>query len=551
MMKKVKRLNKIILVGLSFLSTVSLLSFTGCGVADNKSRDMGQQEISKEDMSIPAWQRYSDTPVTLDWYINYSWFVTGWGENIVSKKITEETGVSINFITPMGNEEEKLNTLITSNSLPDLITIGWWEPQVNNMISNDMVYSLKELADEYDIYFYDVANKTVIDWYTSPDGELYCYPCSSCVPQDLEKGNIGSNQTFLVRKDIYEAIGSPDMTTTEGFSEAVRRAKEEFPTVDGKELIPIGAHSFDDMGCTSFDKYLMNFLAVPYEKDGEYYDRYTDPEYIRWLKAFRDLGEEGYLDNGIFMDTRTQMSEKIEEGRYFCMLYQRTDLADQQKILYSKSPESIYIAVDGPKNSRGDDYVLPTNSTNGWTVTLISKNCKYPERAIGLMDYLISEHGQKLTSIGIEGVTYDIVDGEYVLKEEVKNILNRDRGEYDRLYGADNAYWMLQDNIMQLEWMPPKDEPLRQMEEWTYPYTKYTGQYDLYIKENSAVGVAYAKINRLWSETLKRLLISESEEEFDGILEEFAEKRNALGYDIVVREATRQMQENKRRLGIK
>ena len=81
----------------------------------------------------------ADDSITLDWYINYSWFNTGWGSNVVSRAITENTGVSINFITPQGNEEEKLNALIESGSLPDLITLGWWEPQVNEMIQKDMV----------------------------------------------------------------------------------------------------------------------------------------------------------------------------------------------------------------------------------------------------------------------------------------------------------------------------------------------------------------------------------------------------------------------------
>ncbi len=53
----------------------------------------------------------------------------------------------------------------------------------------------------------------------------------------------------------------------------------------------------------------MNFLAVPYEKDGEVYDRYTDPDYIAWLKAFRELGAEGYLRSDIFLDKRMQMEE--------------------------------------------------------------------------------------------------------------------------------------------------------------------------------------------------------------------------------------------------
>lgn len=530
------------------LAVMMMAGLTACG--SEEVTPVTEEVNETVDLSIPAWQRYSDEPITLDWYINYSWFVSGWGENIVSKTITDETGISVNFITPIGSEDEKLNTLISSDSLPDIITLGWWEPQVNEMVSKEMVYALNELADQYDPYFYDVAKKSVIGWYTNPDGNLYCYPSSSYVPEDIGKGNIGSNQTFLVRKDIYEAIGEPDMTTIEGFTSAVKKAKEMFPEVDGKELIPIGAHAFDGIGCVSFDKYLMNFLAVPYEQDGKYYDRYTDEEYLTWLKAFRQLAEEGYIADDLFIDTRTQMSEKIAEGRYFCMLYQRTDLADQQKTLYSNNPDSIYIAVDGPKNSRGDDHVLPTNSTNGWTVTLVSKKCEHPERAIAIIDYMLSEHGQKMISLGVEGQTYDVVDGKYVIKDDVLKILNSDREQYNSLYGADDTYWMLQDNVMQLEWMPKAEEPLIQMEEWTYPYTQYTGQYEIYVQEDSAVGVAYNKINKLWSETLPRLLLAKDDEEFDLIMEEFVDKRNQLGFDMVIADETRQMNDNKRRLGI-
>ncbi|MDD6504411.1 MAG: extracellular solute-binding protein [Lachnospiraceae bacterium] len=520
------------------------LGIVGCGEEE-------QPAVDEVALDMPAWERYADTPITLDWYIDYSWFVGGWGENLVSKTITEETGVSVNFVTPKGNEGEMLNSMISSDSLPDLITLGWWNSQVNTMIKSDMVYALNELADEYDAYFYEVVDPVVVSWYTNNDGNIYCYPNSSCTPQDVEKyDELGSNQTFLVRKDIYEAIGCPDMTTIEGFSAAVKKAVEMYPEVDGKPLIPIGAHEFDEMGCVSFDKYLMNFLAVPWEEDGVYYDRYTDPEYLRWLKAFRQLGQEGYLADCIFTDTRTQMSEKIAEGRYFCMFYQRTDLADQQKLLYADNPDSIYMAVDGPRNSRGDDYVLPTNSTNGWTVTLISKNCNNPERAIALMDYMLSEHGQKVISLGVEGEMYDIVDGEYVIREEVLDLLYSDREEYNRIYGADNTYWMLQNNVMQLEWMPGSQEPLLQMEEWTYPYTQYQGQYEVYFPEDSQVGNVYTKVNTLWSKTLPQLLLAESDEEFDAIMESFVAEREALGFELLVEEESRQIHENMERLGM-
>ena len=102
------------------------------------------QETSGEDADAEA----QDT-TTLDWYINYSWFDSQWGENIVSKKITEETGVDIEFIVPKGTETEKLDSMINSGTLPDIVTIGWWEPQNQEMIESGMVYPLNVLAEAY------------------------------------------------------------------------------------------------------------------------------------------------------------------------------------------------------------------------------------------------------------------------------------------------------------------------------------------------------------------------------------------------------------------
>lgn len=488
---------------------------------------------------------------TLDWYVNYSWFAMPWGENLVSRAITEKTGVAINFITPIGNETEKLNALISSDTLPDIITLGYWEPQVEEMVQKDMVYALNELADRYVPEFWQVADEMVLNWYTHEDGNVYVYPNSSISPKDLEENeSIGSNQTFLVRKDIYEAIGSPDMTTPEGFAAAVKKAAELFPEVEGKPLIPVGAHSFDNEGNVSFDKYLMNFLAVPWEQDGKLYDRYTDAEYIEWLKMFRELGEQGYLAADIFVDTRTQMEEKLTEGRYFCMIYQYTDMLAQQKVLYEKNSEQIYMAVEGPRNSRGEDPTLPCTSISGWTLTLISKNCENPERAMEFITYLMSEEGQKTTFLGVEGEMYRMVDGVPVQKDEVRELLATDRGAYDQKYGADNAYWMLQNLVMQQRWQQSTSPAEEQLKEWSRKYVVYNGQYEIMYPAGSRASVINEKVTRLWSETLPKLLLAPSEEEFDVLFAEFVVERDKLGYPSMMEAGTAYMLEAKKKLGM-
>lgn len=557
-------------MGAFVLASTMLLSMTACGnsststavnedtttkeSATTESTEAAEETAVAETASegvTPGWQQHADDKVKLTWYMNFSWFTTPWGENLVSKTITEETGVDIEFIIPAGNEAEKLNSLIASDTLPDLVTLGWYEPQVPQIIDAGLVQPLDELAKEYDPYFFEVASKDRINWYTQEDGHIYGYPNSSYTPEDSKKyDNIPSNQTFLVRKDIYEAIGSPDMTTPEGFKAAVKAAKEKYPEINGQDLIPIGAHEFTATGNNSFDTFLCNFLAIPYEKDGKFYDRFTDPELITWLKTFNELGREGYLADDIFIDKRAQMEEKIAQGRYFCMLYQRTDLANQQKILYDNDPNSIYIAIDGPKNSKGDDYQLPNSGISGWTLTMISNNCQRPDRAIELLSYLISEHGQHMTWLGVEGVTWDMVDGVPTMKQEVRDLLQNDRTAYDKQYGADSCFWMLQDNAMALSWAVPTPEPLGQMERWTYPYTISTSEYFVTLPGDTDEQDIKNKIDNEWGVVLPKLLLAKSDEEFDQTLADFIKRREEWGNAQVIEKQTEIMNANKKKLGM-
>lgn len=492
----------------------------------------------------------AENPVKLKWYVNFTWFNSPWGNNAVTKAITEKTGVTVDYVVPTGNEGEKLDALIASDSLPDLITLGWWEPQVKTLIENGYVAALTRLSDQYQSDFRKEADPDVLNWYRQADGEVYCYPNSSFTPKNYEDHDIASTETFVVRRDLYEALGSPDMTTPEGFAAAVREAQKRFPTVDGQPLIPLGVHEFNEYGCDSFGNYLMNFLAVPYEKNGVYYDRFSDPEYQRWMKMFAQLGREGLLADDIFIDKRVQMEEKIAQGRYFCMLYQRTDFVEEQKERYHQDPRTAYIAVDGPRDAAGDDHTLPGGGINGWTVTLISKKSKNPEKALALMTYLMSEEGQKLTSEGIEGKDYTMVDGKAVLTNETSKLIENHYADYVRTRGADNTYWMLQNNCMQLSWRHNTDPALSQMEEWTYPYTKYLGQYEFRFDPGSRAELAKQKVDRAWGSILPKLLLSSSDTEFDQLFASYVAERQKDDYAYLVSEATKQIHSNKERLGI-
>jgi len=537
--------NRVLSIALTLVMSTAL--FAGCG-----STKIAEVKKVKDPTKV-AWEQ-DKTPITLDWYINFNWFAGKWGEDLTSQYVTKKTGVNLNIQVPAGDASQKLNTMMASGKLPDIITLAWDDDGTKKLIEGGLVEPLDKLAKDYDPYFFKVADAEKVSWYTQPDGHFYGYPNASSSPKDFTKYKEikSSNQTFLVRKDMYEAIGKPDMRTPKGFLKALIMAKEKYPSVNEQPLIPLGLNEFTNAGNTSLEEYLQNYLAIPCEKDGKLYDRTSDPEYLNWLKTFRVANSEGLLSKDVFIDKRPQMEEKIAQGRYFAMLYQRSDMAAQQKAIYNKDKNSVYIAVDGPANSKLDAPKLAGDGISGWTVTMISKTCNDKARAIKFLTYLISEEGQKDLYLGQKGVTYDSINGKDKFKPEALTMLNADRSAFDKKYGASVKFWMLMDTNMMLKWAPTAIEPSKQMEDFTKGKTFNYSQFENINPQNdSNEGVSLIRITDLWGTTLPKLLMAKSNSEFDTIFNDFITKRSKLGYDSLLSLQQKKFDENKKKLDIK
>lgn len=476
----------------------------------------------------------------LDWYVNFSWFNAGWGGNHVTDTITETTGVTVDFSTPTGAGSDTLDAMIRQGDLPDLITLGWWEPQISTLIDGGYVYSLDELAETYDPDFYTVAGADQLDWYRQPDGYVYGYPSFSA---GVEEAQQAANMVFVVRKDLYEALGSPDMTTPEGFADTLRRAAAQYPEVDGKPLIPFGVGEFNEYGNASLTDCLPDFLAIPPQKDGQAYDAVTDPDYQSWLKTLRELVADGTLTSDFLFDKRQQTAEKLLDGQYFCLLYQWTDVETQLKELYATHPERMYIAVDGPRNAAGDPHTLSGVGMNGWTLTFISRSCEDPAAAIKLMHYLLSEEGQNLVRYGKEGEDYQFRDGQAVLTDAAAKLFEEDYSAYVQQIGANNTYWMLQSGTNSIE-----TGELQQIRDWVTPYTVNISAYEIAFEPGSRAAEIDEQEKLLWGQTLPQLLLAPDEAAYDEVLQNYLNQREALGWAVLQQEQTRLMQRNAQKL---
>jgi len=246
------------------------------------------------------------------------------------------------------------------------------------------------------------------------------------------------------------------------------------------------------------------------------------------------------------------MEEKMAQGRYFAVLYQNWDAQAAQMALYNKDPNSIYIAVDGPKNTKGSDPTLGGGGISGWTVTMISKNVKDKARAIQFLTYLISEDGQMDTCFGIPDVTYSIKDGKPVLTPELEKIDSTDKNLQETRYGLMYTYWMLMDNAWQTQWGLKMSPALEQPQLWTRPYVKSFAAYDnVQLPPGSDEALIAEELARRWGKDLPLLLRAKSEAEFDKIWNDLQAFRKSKGLAKVQAKQTELLKLNKTKLGMK
>lgn len=477
----------------------------------------------------PGWK--DDTsPITFTWFVGVNWWNTGW-DTANAQYITDKTGVSIEYITPMDPNQE-LTLMMATENLPDIISLGFWEPSFDALWQGDFVYALNELADEYDPYFYQVAGDATLVWYKQADGNSYCIPNEAYSEDQMATvGATNANQTFLVRKDIYEEMGSPEMRTPEGFLSTMRKLQEEYTEYKGQYITPMYVQSAPGYG---FMEYLQSLLAVPYvNEDGTLYDRSIDPTYIKWLKTFREAFAEGLITEDVLIGD-TSGSEKINNGAYFCMMAEYPGVTSANTLLYNNDPDSVYIAIDGPANDNLDKPNAFPGSMSGWMPVFISKNCANPERAIKFITYLASEEGQMDVFLGQEGVTWDYVDGNPTFHEDVIELMNTDVDSFNQL-GIMDIYWQMRNPVLVYPWRPLQPSYIQDMIDWSNANCDYSAGIfkNLDPSGNDDAAVAWTKISADWEQTLSALITAPTEADFDAEWDAFLARRDEMGYDLV------------------
>lgn len=523
----------------------SMLVLAGCGGSSSAKTDDATANLPDPSYEVsadtPAWKLDKTKDTKLTWYVNADWWNKSWGEDLVTKQIKEDLNLDVEFIT---GDNTKLNTFFASGDMPDLITIFDSSSQVAQT-ANKWALPLQDLAKKYDPYFTKVAQKQTLDWYKLKDGKTYGYPSYSNTSRDYEDGTIPPTDAFIIRKDVLDAIGDVDFKTPEGFVSAMKTIKEKFP-----DLVPFGFNSFDASN-SSLDATLQNMLGVPIIKDGKFYERNLDEDYVTWLKALRQVHQDRNISDDSFADDEETLKEKVSSGKYAAMLLQAfPQKGTELQTWMSSNPGKEYVAVDAMESTEGNEPTLSQAGLSGWTITYISKKTKNPAKAMQLYTYLLDDPGQYLVNFGIEGKTYTKnSDGTVSWTDEANEVRTNEPEKFQKEWRIGEFVLFSHDRYKALN----KDsyvQAIRQMQDWGRDYLKPQFEIENISPDaNTPQSRSLSAINTNWSTTLVSMIRAESEKKFDELLTTYEKFEKDNGIDQINKIRDEKIAANMKRLG--
>ncbi len=537
-MKKI--LLKLFTLVLSCVMLCSMLA--GCG---NEKVDLDSNLSDYVKELREKW--YIGKDKTLSWYIGLNWwsYNKAWTDYPVLKEVSQITGVIPKTTIAPDTDGQKLRLMMSTDRLPDYITVSPDDPIVEELITGGYVYSYDELIEKYCPEFADEIDP-LLRSYTEYDssnplyqqyvGKLYGLNCFF-VPDASKLGAI----SFNVRGDIYEEIGSPDMTSPEGFKNALQAVKDKYP-----DMIPL---TLGD----SWYRFVMEEcfgIHAYYENDeGTIEMRMKDPAYRDFVVYMNDLYNSDLLDPEVFTKNTQALEEDLAAGKIFCYPCTFWGLDTATAALNAEDPGSNFISAE-PMHAENVTVRFPGQSRRGWLTTLISKRCADPETAIKFARFMWSRDGNLLVCYGHEGEHYTI--------DEETNTITRtpavEKARKEDLTKFENETGIFTQRLFQYPYYSdaPSTDPARLQNEDVanrYCYDNTIYQYKMSPESTSTEGKISTKIWVKYDTAYPKMVMASSANEALKILDETIAEMEDMGLSILEEYWTNQFAANIEKFG--
>ena len=386
-----------------------LSTLVGCNTSSNIGGDVVYPDYPLTPGDKDSWEYLKDEngnvePWEFEWYVNdstFSW--NSYGSDRVSQIIKEKTGVTIKFTAPVTDDGQKLSTLISGNKLPDVISVQCWYNQCHQLADQGYLYPLDGLIERWAPSFVEKEQKDIWRYFSEKDGYTYGVPnfaYSTQYVNDTDK--MEPNGCLLVRKDWYQEASNAgyDMTSPSSFI-----AGCEYIKAQHSDAIPFQLAPFTSEGNASLDWLSQYFCSAYEDSAGNYQDTRLTARYQEMMEFLNTCTKKGLILSANFSDKAEQIKTKIARGNVFVSAVTPQDY--QMAFINCYSNKKIEYVPLVLKNKDGQAPILQDISGNGYLLTMVTRNCKRPDKVIKVLEYLYSEEGQRLVAFGIEGESYN------------------------------------------------------------------------------------------------------------------------------------------------
>ena len=176
----------------------------GGGSGDNMAQ-LTYPDFEQTPKDKNSWEYIpDDNDLKIRWYVDVSsWPIPA--DNSVLRKIKEDTGISIEFTTPVQDDGQKLTTMIAGGDIPDIISVTSASTQMlSSLAQQGYVYDINTLADKWAPTLHDHLPKDVLDWWAYGNGKTYGIPNHYYSYEDIPEGQLQPNGGMMVRKDLFD-----------------------------------------------------------------------------------------------------------------------------------------------------------------------------------------------------------------------------------------------------------------------------------------------------------------------------------------------------------
>lgn len=527
-------------VSMAIATTLTAALVASCSGGSAESKPKGNAVQIPPDNSSNSM---SNVTVKAMWM--YVWFKgKKWGADPVTKRITEKTGVQFDFSGPDGDGEQKANVMLISGDYPEVM---WMDrgPTWDNYVNSKALLPIDVLAAKYgyDKLIGTYIPQHVVDQLKHPDGHLYGIP-----NWFSDKGELSVGRTLMLREDIYEKMGKPEIKTVKDFEAYLAKVRNaNLSTTNGEIVFPLGL----DYNDGSFIE--MSNMWGSKNKDYRYYDEKeqkvkffmfneSTKDMLLWLnKMYR----EKMIDPENFSYNDGMEQEVRSNGKWAASFSAIWDYWTPNAVLKKTDPGIYYKAYPIPAGKDGVKPYMGGYSTVGWNVAVITKNAKHPEAIMRFFNYYMSPEGQMLSFYGIEGETWEMKDGSPVLKQNAYEEFQKDWDGYSQKTGV--RYLEL-NQYQKYNWEKQSESPDRQEDRRIAELFKFDGTSlsVLSIDPNSKAGIVWANIQSGLLTDIAKVLIADSAKDARARLEELLDKYAKMGIKDVEEEWTKQYQERQK-----